>query len=129
MSDMDDIMEEFASESDVNAALEDKYAGEFIEEESINDLLKDYPQPQREIDLHMKTGDEAIAEIHHFIDSSLLQNIRTVRIITGKGLHSAGQKSVLPALTEQKLSDFRKKGMIVSFKREKNGGSFVVYLR
>lgn len=129
MDDMDQIMEEFASESDVNAALEDKYAGEFIDEESIGDFLKDYPQPQRELDLHMKTGDEASVAIQNFISSSLLQNLRTVRIITGKGLHSAGQKSVLPQLTEQKLSDFRKKGMVVSFKKEKNGGSFVIYLR
>lgn len=129
MSEMDDIMEEFASKNDISSAMQEKAAGEFVDEESIGDLIKDYPGVQREIDLHGKTGDETMREIMDFIHSSVTQNLRTIRVITGKGLHSPQQKSVLPELAQRKLSELKKYGLVLTFKREKNGGSFVVYLK
>ena len=125
---LDDLINAYTSESDIQSAIEEKNAGEFEAEQSVGEMLKDYPAVQRELDLHQKTGGEAKSEIDYFINSCTNQNLRTVRIITGKGLHSKNQQSILPQVTEQKLSELRKEGVVLSFKREKTGGSVVVYL-
>ncbi|MBN2087934.1 Smr/MutS family protein [Candidatus Peregrinibacteria bacterium] len=120
--DMDDIIDAYTTESDVNSALEEKNAGEFNEEESINETIKDYPSPQREIDLHQKTSAEAISEIGSFIHSANKQNLLTVRIITGKGT------GILLNETEKYLSSLKRDGQILRFQKEKTGGSFIVYI-
>ncbi|MBU0577199.1 Smr/MutS family protein [Patescibacteria group bacterium] len=125
---LDQLIEAYSSESDIQSAIEEKNAGEFEAEQSIGEMLKDYPAVQRELDLHQKTGSEAQSEISHFINSCSTQGLRTVRIITGKGLHSKNQQSILPQVTEQKLSQLKKEGLVLNFKREKTGGSVVVYL-
>jgi DNA-nicking Smr family endonuclease len=51
-----------------------------------------------------------------------------VRIITGKGLHSAQGQSVLRELAEKRLSELRKNNVVLSFKWEKGKGALVVYL-
>jgi DNA-nicking Smr family endonuclease len=124
---MDELIREYASYSDVQSAMKEKAAGEFVEED-IGKMTKDYPSPQRELDLHKMNGSEAKFEIGKFINSSQDQRIRTVRLIPGKGLHSQNQQSVLPRVTEQKLSELRKSGLVVNWKKEKSGGAFVVYL-
>lgn len=125
--DLDALMELYASESDVEAAAREKEAGdEVIEDVGIQ--VKDYPAPQRELDLHGHTGSEAMFELGNFLERSIIHHVRTVRIVTGKGLHSKHMKSVLPELTEKKLAEFRQAGKILAFKREKAGGSYVVYL-
>lgn len=127
MNDLDDIINAYSSHSDVQSAMHEKSEGEF-KEEDISESIKTYPKVQRELDLHGKYSDEAISEIRYFISSGINCDIRTVRIITGKGLHSTGQKSVLPEATERELSSLKKEGKILSFKREKTGGSFIAYL-
>lgn len=117
----DDLINEFTTESDVKSALEEKAAGEFTEEDA-GEVTKDYPSPQREIDLHLKTGNEAGLEIRDFIYSSNKQNLLTVRIITGKGTGKLIQE------TEKLLSELKNKGQIIRFQKEKTGGSFVVYI-
>lgn len=117
---MDDIINAFTSESDINNALIEKTAGEFIEDDE--DLTGDYPSPQREIDLHVRTGGEARSEIRDFVYSSNKQNLLAVRIITGKGTGKLIQE------TEKLLSELKKDGQIFKFQKEKTGGSFVVYL-
>jgi DNA-nicking Smr family endonuclease len=67
-------------------------------------------------------------ELRNFIERSVNQRIRTVRVITGKGLHSQHMKSVLPELTEKKLGELRRTGKVLTFRREKTGGSYLVYL-
>lgn len=125
--DQDELMELYASESDVEAASREKEAGNtLIKDASV--LIKDYPHPQRNIDLHGHTGAEAMRELENFITHSIQQHVRTVRVVTGKGLHSKHMKSVLPELTEKKLSQLKRDRKVLTFKREKAGGSYMVYL-
>lgn len=123
----DELMELYASKSDVDAAAREKEAGEELIED-VGVQVKGYPNPQREIDLHGHTGPEAMRELEHFIARSILQHVRTVRVVTGKGLHSKYMKSVLPELTEKKLSQLKRDRKVFAFKKEKVGGSYVVYL-
>ncbi len=124
---MRDLLEEFGSKDDIRAANRERDAYEY-EPEDTGELVKDYPAPQREIDLHGMTVPEALREIDYFIDHSIKQRVRTVRLITGKGLHSVNFKPVLPGETEKRLAELRREGKILSFRREKNAGSFAVYL-
>ena len=125
---MDDIIKEFTTAEAVNIAKHEKIAGEFVEEKSLGTLTKDYPSPQQELDLHGMTSSDAKWEIEKFIQNTQSKRIRTVRIITGKGLHSPHQKSIIPQATEQKLSELKKNGIVLSFKWEKQKGAIVVYL-
>lgn len=124
---LDELMEEYASEDHVTSAAREKVAGEEVLED-IGVQVKDYPGPQRELDLHGHTGSEAMLELTNFLNRSIDQRVRTVRVVTGKGLHSKHMKSVLPELTERKLGEFRRAGKILAFRREKTGGSYLVYL-
>ncbi|MFH0838182.1 MAG: Smr/MutS family protein [Patescibacteria group bacterium] len=124
----DSLMEEYTRPEDIEAALAEKRPSEEAEFKNTGELVKDYPHPQRETDLHGMTGSEAMFELENFINRSIQQRIRTVRVITGKGLHSQNMKSVLPEMTEGKLAELRRAGKILAFRREKTGGSFVVYL-
>jgi len=119
---MDEIMKEFTTKNDVESALDEKAAGEFISEESIGEIVKDYPRPQKEIDLHQMTGNEGQVNINNFIQTAKKQNLRTVRVITGKG------SGVILETAERLLSALKKDGEILAFRKEKTGGSFVVYL-
>jgi DNA-nicking Smr family endonuclease len=123
MDDMDELMKEYASRNDVESAIEEKNAGEFIDDESIDEIVKDYPSAQKELDLHKRTGSEAQSDIRNFIRTSGRQNLKTVRLITGKGT------GVILEVTEQLLSSLKKDGLILGFRKEKTGGSFAVYLR
>ena len=123
MDDMDELMKEYAKRSDVESAIEEKNVGEFIDEESIGEIVKDYPSVQKELDLHKRTGSEAQSDIRNFIRTSGQQNLKTVRLVTGKGT------GVILEVTEQLLSSLKKDGLILGFRKEKTGGSFAVYLR
>ena len=120
---LDEIIMEYTKRSDVESAFEEKAAGEFIEDEAVGEAVKDYPSAQKELDLHKRTGSEAQSDIRNFIRISGQQNLKTVRLITGKG------SGVILEVTEQLLSSLKKDGLILGFKKEKTGGSFVVYLR
>jgi len=123
MDEMDDLIKAYSSKSDVESALEEKATGEFVEEESTGEAVKDYPSAQRELDLHNRTGSEVQLDIRNFIHSSSQQNLKTVRVITGKGT------GVVLKVTEQLLSSLKKDRQILAFKKEKTGGSFIVYLK
>lgn len=126
-ADFDELMKLYTSEEEVRSA---KLSKDKADEphEDIGVLVKDYPKIQRELDLHGMTGMEAQLELQHFVDRCIQQRIMTIRVITGKGLHSAGFKSVLPEVTERKLGEMRRAGKVLVFKRDKTGGSFTVYL-
>lgn len=125
----EDFIENYTQPSDIDAALQEKEVGESEGWEPFGEVVKNYPKPQRELDLHKKTAAEAQQEIEWFIQNAQHQRIRTVRIITGKGLHSPGQKSVLPEMTEQKIAELKQAGIVLGSKREKNGGAIIVYLK
>ena len=88
--------------------------------------------PQETLDLHGCTAQEAEAKTQRFIEASGRHGLKTVRIITGKGLHSPGGKAVLPDLIELQLSLLRKDGAITAFQWERKlkdrSGALLVYL-
>lgn len=91
-----------------------------------------YPPPQESLDLHGCTLEEAEVKISAFMERAELGGLQTVRIITGKGLHSPGGKAVLPNATEQQLRLMKQEGRIVAFQWEKKvkskSGALLVYL-
>lgn len=125
--DMEELLKLYASDEAVRQAAREKASGEAAFED-VGETLKDFPAPQRELDLHGHSSPEAMFELSNFLNHSLHQRVRTVRVVTGKGLHSKHFKSVLPEKTEQKLAEFRRAGKVLAFKREKTGGAFLVYL-
>ena len=125
---LDELMEAYSSPTDIRRAIRDKESSEPEKPITVNEQLKKYPKPERELDLHNKTISEAQRDIGNFLINAKSSRLRTVRIITGKGLHSPDFKSVLPEVTEQKLAEFKRTGIILNFKKEKTGGSFIVYL-
>lgn len=125
---MDELLEAYSSKEDIQNAMGEKAKGEQEEEITDSEQLRSYPKPQRELDLHGHTTTEAKREIENFLFNAKVANIKTVRIITGKGVHSPNFKSVLPEITEQKIAEMRRKRVVFSFKKEKTGGAFIVYL-
>ncbi len=93
--------------------------------------LQSYPPPQEELDLHGLTAVEAEKAIHRFIAGCRELRLATLRIITGKGLHSPGPP-VLPPVAEAALVTMKDKKMVADFRWEKRrqsrGGALIVYL-
>ena len=58
---------------------------------------------QDELDLHGLRSEDAVALLHAFLDEAVGRNLRVVRIVHGKGLHSQHGKSVLKDLVRQEL--------------------------
>ncbi|MEN8136485.1 MAG: Smr/MutS family protein [Thermodesulfobacteriota bacterium] len=98
---------------------------------SDREKLKSYPHPQEELDLHGNTGPEAERKTASFIRDAATLQFRTVRIITGKGLHSDGP-AVLPDVVETRLKELQAENRVFTFVWEKGekhkSGSVIVYL-
>lgn len=97
------------------------------------DRLLSYPAAQEELDLHGYTRDEAAVRIENFILTAHGKGFRTVRVITGKGLHSEGP-AVLSQVAEKKLHELKERGLLLAYrwerkKREHSGASIVYLLR
>jgi DNA-nicking Smr family endonuclease len=122
---LDELMEIYASESAIRSAQREKES-ERVFDQKIS--AKDFPRPQRELDLHGFTVPDGMRELEYFIVKAIEHKLRTVRIITGKGLHSKNLKAVMPEATEKRLAELRRENKVMSFRREKTGGAFVVYL-
>jgi hypothetical protein len=94
--------------------------------------IREYPAPQEELDLHRLTGPEAQRKIEAFILYARNLGLLTLRIITGRGLHSAGP-AILPEVAESKLLDLKERGMVLNFrwdgKSKERSGSITVYLK
>ena len=127
-SNFEDLLDKYSSEKDIEEALREKEKSDIGYRQNVGEKIKTYPEPQRMLDLHLLTSDPARIAIRNFIYECTRQSLLTVRIITGIGLHSKGDKPVLRGLTEQILSEMRKNGQILSFEEAKKGGSFIVYL-
>jgi len=65
------------------------------------------------------------------IKSARQRGLQTLRVITGKGLHSYG-KAVLPEVVEEKVVELKKQNLILTFRWEKGSkrksGALIVYL-
>lgn len=92
---------------------------------------KPSPAPEKKIDLHGLTAKEAEAKTESSLQTARGLGLKTVKIITGKGLHSPGQ-AVLPDIIEQKLDLLKKRGLIRSYcwenKLKSKSGAAIVYL-
>lgn len=125
--DMEELLETYGSREAIESAAREKEEAEDLSED-IGVMVKGYPKVQRELDLHGMTGSEAMFELQNFIDRSIHQRVLTVRVITGKGLHSKHFVSVLPEKTEKKLAEMKRSGKVLAFRRERDGGAFTIYL-
>ncbi|MFO7606098.1 MAG: Smr/MutS family protein [Desulfurivibrionaceae bacterium] len=122
-------LEKNLARKDIKAILREKGG----EEKPLSDRekLKSYPPPQEELDLHGHTGSEAERKTMNFLRQAVALNFRTVRIITGKGLHSDGP-AVLPDVVETLLKGLQTENQIFAYVWEKGekhrSGAVVVYL-
>ena len=103
------------------------------EKMTIGERLKSYPsKPQRDLDLHGKKGEEAGRAVRLFLLESERLNLRKVRIITGKGLHSEEGQSVLKTVTEAKIKELKDEDRILASewdgKSRTSSGAIIVYL-
>jgi DNA-nicking Smr family endonuclease len=102
------------------------------QEKRPTDHLREYPPPQEELDLHRRTGPEAQRGIESFIQTARGRGLLTLRIITGRGLHSNGP-AVLPGVAESKLLELKERGLVLAYRWEKEkkdrSGAIIVYLR
>lgn len=88
-------------------------------------------EPQEQLDLHGCTGSEAETRAGRFLASALRNRLRTVLIVTGKGLHSP-QGPVLKDVVESLLRLWREEGKILDYAWEKKNreesGALLVHL-
>ncbi|MDD5760277.1 MAG: Smr/MutS family protein [Desulfobulbaceae bacterium] len=112
-----------------NALLEKKL--ERQRRDTAADRLLSYPAAQEELDLHGFTGNEAAGRIENFILTAHGKGFRTVRVITGKGLHSEGP-AVLSQVAEKKLHELKERGLLLAYswerKKREHSGALIVYL-
>jgi DNA-nicking Smr family endonuclease len=130
--DFADMFERSLSDPDQQAFLNEKIRERALRTSlSIDEQIKAYPPVQEELDLHRCTAAQAETRVENFIRVARVRGSRTVRIIVGKGHHSAG-KPVLPDVIEAKLVALRREGKILALKWEKKdkrkSGAVVVYL-
>lgn len=90
-----------------------------------------YPPPQENLDLHGLNSEEAESRVESFLLTARKKGLRTVRIITGKGIHSAGDP-VLRNLMDQLSRTLKSRGEIRNFVWEKGqrekSGAVILYL-
>lgn len=79
------------------------------------------------LDLHGHTGEEAERAVHGWLADRIADGEPVVRLITGRGLHSAGPP-VLPGVVEALLDEL-KGSAVERWEREAGGGVYRVRLR
>jgi hypothetical protein len=98
----------------------------------VAEQLRHYPDPEAELDLHGFTGPEAARRTEHFIRNAEGRGLRTLRIITGKGIHSENGP-VLPDVVEQQVATLKAANIVLTFrwerKAKRQSGALLVYLR
>ena len=98
---------------------------------SIKERIKSYPHPQSKLDLHGSTSSEAELLTEKFINGSINNGLKTVRVITGKGHHSFSGP-VLRDRIELLANVLKKNKQILGWNWEKKikekSGSIIFYL-
>jgi DNA-nicking Smr family endonuclease len=97
----------------------------------VSRLIKHWPSPQEEIDLHHCTAQQAESAVLSFLAKAAAMPLLTVRIIVGKGFHSKGE-AILPGLVENLLHQSKKRNQILTFRWENKNikaksGAIIVY--
>ncbi len=125
------MLEASLSKMKIEDILSEKHSDLAEESSVIREIIKTYPAPQQRIDLHGCTGQEAARKAGSFIRNASYRGLKTVRIIVGKGIHSAG-RAVLPDIIENKMIALKKAQVVLSYcweKRKKSkSGAMIVYL-
>lgn len=89
-------------------------------------------KPQKTIDLHHCTSKEAEQIIEREVFVARSRGIKSIEFITGKGLHSKNQESILKEVAQNKAADLKTKRKIRSFKWEKKqkrkSGAIIYYI-
>ncbi|MFZ5774903.1 MAG: Smr/MutS family protein [Thermodesulfobacteriota bacterium] len=98
---------------------------------SVTEAIRLAPPPQESLDLHGNTAEEAELRLTNFLDRARHHRLRSVLVITGRGLHSPAG-SVLREVVETQLRLMRQDGTILAFRWEKRtkerSGAVIVYL-
>ncbi len=79
------------------------------------------------LDLHGESADAARRRAELWLRELAEEGIRTVRVITGRGLHSVGPP-VLPGEIEALLGELKGR-VVITFAREPGGGAYRVELK
>ena len=99
--------------------------------QSLQAVIRNSPPPQDRIDLHGCTAAEAETKTENFLARALRNHLKTVMVITGKGLHSP-EGSVLKDIIEARLKIMKTDGSILAYLWEKKdrekSGALLVYL-
>jgi DNA-nicking Smr family endonuclease len=94
-------------------------------------LLHKAPPAQEELDLHGFTAAEAEQKTAAFIGSAGRRRLQTIKIITGKGLHSPNGP-VLKDVVEHRLAELKSSRAILAYmwekKNKEKSGALIVYL-
>ncbi len=84
------------------------------------------------IDLHRLQSAEAMKKLGRFVAEARSSGVRTVLVITGKGHHSPGGRSVLKQRVEQWLAGSGRRSVTAFSEAPRNlggRGAYVLYLR
>ncbi|HEX9715570.1 MAG TPA: Smr/MutS family protein [Desulfurivibrionaceae bacterium] len=99
--------------------------------QSLQAAIRNSPPPQEQIDLHGCTAVEAEARTKNFLARAQRNHLKTVLVVTGKGLHSP-EGSVLKDVIEARLKMMKNEGAILAYLWEKKdrekSGALLVYL-
>jgi len=99
--------------------------------QSLEAGIRKSPPPQEQLDLHGCTAAEAETKTENFLARARRNHLKTVLVITGKGLHSP-DGSVLKDIIENRLKIMKNDGAILAYLWEKKdrekSGALLVYL-
>ncbi len=94
--------------------------------------LKRYPPVEKQLDLHGCNAVTAAMRSESFIKNCKYQGYFTIKIITGRGLHSESGP-VLPDVVEDVICMMKKNNLVLSYQWEKRkksaSGAVIIYLR
>lgn len=98
---------------------------------SLKEKVKRYPLPQSQLDLHGYTAIKAELRSESFLKNAYGNQLHTVIVIVGKGLHS-DEGAVLPDVIEVLLIRLRKEGIVLFYEweneKKSRSGAVTVYL-
>ena len=99
--------------------------------QSLHSAIRNSPPPQEQVDLHGCTATEAERRTENFLTRARRRHLKTVMVITGKGLHSP-DGPVLKDVVEAKLKIMKNDGLLLTWLWEKKdrekSGALLVYL-
>lgn len=87
------------------------------------------PEPDFRVDLHGRTVAEALRALRHALHTCRYRGIERALVITGRGWHNPGGRSVLGPAVEEWLRGAEARALgVKSFRRRSKGGALEVTL-